>query len=184
MRPSAKFSFDLVNLEDGIMRLEFGLTDEFTNTQFAPVMALAAFYQAQNVLTPLQSVTSEQKKGDFTLDDKLTQLLLSFLTGCEYICETNTKLRPERQLAQLYRSEHFADQSTLSRALNELTQTNLSQLETAVRQISDRCSRTRQHDWRGFLLLDFDLSGLPCGKQAKESKKGYFSGKKTLPVVS
>ncbi len=35
------------------------------------------------MLTPLQSVTSEQKKGGFTLDDKLTQLLLSFLTWAD-----------------------------------------------------------------------------------------------------
>jgi len=32
-----------------------------------------------------------------------------------------------------------------------------------------------------FLELDFDLSGLPCGKQAEKSVKGYFSGKKTSP---
>jgi hypothetical protein len=166
------------------MALEFGLTDELTNTQFAPVAALAAYYQAQNVLAPLQSVTSTQVRGDFTLEEKLTQIILSFLTGCEYICEVNTKLRPERKLAQRYRIEQFADQSTLSRALNELTQMNLNQLETAVRQISDRCSRTRRHDWRGFLLLDFDLSGLPCGKKAKGSRKGHFSGKKTSPAVS
>lgn len=161
------------------MALEFGLTNELTNTQFAPVAALAAYYQAQNVLAPLQSVPSAQIRGDFTLGEKLTQIILSLLTGCAYICEVNTKLRPERKLAQLYRIEQFADQSTLSRALNELTQMNLNQIETAMRQISDRCSRTRGHDWRGFLLLDFDLSGLPCGKKAEGSRKGHFSGKKT-----
>ena len=91
----------------------------------------------------------------------------------------NTKLRPERKLAQVKRISRFADQSTLSRALDELTQMNLSQLEAAVRQISDGCSRTRQHDWRAFLELDFDLSALPCGKQAEGGEKGYASGKKT-----
>jgi len=38
------------------------------------------------------------------------------------------------------------------------------------------------HDWHGFLWLDFDLSGLPCGQQADGSQKGFFSGKKTVPV--
>jgi hypothetical protein len=57
------------------------------------------------------------------------------------------------------------DKFTFSRGLDELTQINLDQLTVAVRQISDRCSHTRQHDWRGFLELDFDLSALPCGKQ-------------------
>jgi hypothetical protein len=138
-----------------------------------------AYYEAQKVLAPLQSVTSSASKGDFTLAQKLEQVLWSILTGCEYIAVVNTKLRPERMLAQVKRTEYFAEQSTLAIALNELTQMNLAQLEVAVGQINQRCSRTRGHDWRGFLMLDFDLSGLPCGKQAEGGTKGYFSGKKT-----
>ena len=163
------------------MRLELGKTDELTNTQFAPVAALMAYYEIQKVLESLQSVTSVAPKGDFTLAEKLEQVVWSILMGCEYIAEVNTKLRPERMLAQVKRTDHFAEQSTLANGLNELTQMNLEQLGVAVRQISHRCSRMRQHDWRGFLMLDFDLSGLPCGPQAEGSKKGYFSGKKMLP---
>ena len=163
------------------MRVEFGTTDELTNTQFAPVAALMAYYEAQNVLEPLQSVTSAATTGDFTLAEKLEQVVWSMLTGCQYISVVNIRLRPERMLAQVKRIDHFAEQSTLALALNELTQMNLDQLEASVRHISHRCSRTREHDWRGFLTLDFDLSGLPCGKQAEASKKGYFSGKKTSP---
>ncbi|MEW5988563.1 MAG: hypothetical protein AB1791_18200 [Chloroflexota bacterium] len=164
------------------MSLQFGTTAALTNTQFAPVAVLMASYEAQNVFKPLQSVTSAATKGDFTLADKLEQVVWSILTDCEYISVVNTKLRPERTLAQVKRIGRFAEQSTLAMALDELTQMNLQQLVAAVRQISDRCSRTRQHDWRGFLLLDFDLSGLPCGKQAEESHKGHFSGKKTSPA--
>jgi len=163
------------------MRLQFDTTDELTNTQFAPVAALMAYYDAQKALEPLQSVTSVAQKEDFSLTEKLEQVVWSILTGCQYISVVNTKLRPERMLAQVKRIEHFAEQSTLAIALNELTQMNLAQLEASVRQISHRCSRMCQHDWRGFLMLDFDLSGLPCGKQAEGSKKGYFSGKKTSP---
>jgi hypothetical protein len=154
------------------MFLQFGQTPKLVNTQFAPVAALIAYYQAQKVLEPLQSVT---EKGENTLD----QVVLSILTGCETISEVNTKLRPERKLAQVKRIDRFVDQSTLSRGLDRLSQMNLAHLEGFVRQISDRCSRTLQHDWRGFLELDFDLSGLPCGKQAQKSRKGHFSGKKT-----
>jgi len=163
------------------MRLEFDTTNALTNTQFAPVAALMAYYEAQKVLEPLQSVTSGPHKGDFSLAEKLEQVVWSILTGCQYISVVNTKLRPERLLAQVKRIDRFAEQSTLAIALNELTQMNLDQLEAAVWQIGHRCSRTLEHDWRGFLLLDFDLSGLPCGKQAEGSTKGYFSGKKTSP---
>jgi len=161
------------------MKLQFGLTQELTNTQFAPLAALMAYYEAKKVLEPLQSVTSASKTGDFTLFEKLLQVILSMMADCEYISLVNTKLRPERKLAQVNRIGSFADQSTLSRGLNELTQMNLSQLEAAVEQICARCSRTREHDWRKFLELDFDLSPLPCGKQAEEATKGYASGKKT-----
>jgi hypothetical protein len=161
------------------MKLQFGQTKEFTNTQYASLAALLAYYEAEKALEPLQSVTSAAKSGDFTLAEKLEQTLVSILAGCEYISLVNTQLRPERKLAQVKRIARFADQSTLSRGLDELTQMNLSQLEAAVRQISDRCSQTRHHDWRAFLELDFDLSALPCGGQAQGGQKGYASGKKT-----
>jgi len=58
---------------------------------------------------------------------------------------------------------------------------NIAQLRTETTAIWRTISRARQHDWRAFLLLDFDLSGLPCSPRAEASQKGYFSGKKTYP---
>ena len=161
------------------MTIEFDLTDNNLNTQFAPIGALIAYYQRQKVLEPLQLVVPAVKKRNYPLPNQLTQVFLSILSGCEYISTINTRLRPERSLAQLYRIEQFAHSSALSRSLDRLSLMNLGQLTQAVREITRRCSRTLRHDWRGFLKLDFDLSGLPCGKQAQGSKKGYFSGKKT-----
>jgi hypothetical protein len=166
------------------MQLEFDTTAALTNTRFAPVGALMAYYAAHNVLAPLQTVPCRPTKGDFPLAEKLAQLVWSILTGCAYISEVNTKLRPERVLAQVKCKARFAEQSTLALALNGLTQTQIQFLTLAVRQISQRSSRLKHHDWRGFLLLDFDLSGLPCGKQAAGSHKGYFAGKKTSPDAS
>lgn len=160
------------------MKLEFGKTDELMNTQRAPLGALIAYYDAQKVFEPLELVTSGAKKGDFDVADKLYQLILSMLSDCKYISEVNTKLRPERKLAQVKRIDQFAEQSTLSLALNGLSQMNIDQLRSAMRQIGDKTSRTKNHDWRGFLMFDFDLSGLPCGQQAKGGQKGYFAGKK------
>ena len=45
-------------------------------------------------------------------------------------------------------------------------------------------SQIRKRDWRKYLWLDFDLSGLPCSAQAEKSIKGYFSGKKTQLVAN
>jgi hypothetical protein len=109
---------------------------------------------------------------------------LSILTGCETLTAFNSRLDGELGLATIWGWERFADQSTLSRTLDALTLMNIEQLRTATTSIWHSISRTQQHDWRGFLLLDFDLSGLPCSARAEASQKGYFSGKKTSLVAS
>jgi len=166
------------------MNIKFDLIDDYFNTQFAPIGALLAYYQHQKILEPLELVVPAVRKRKFSLSNQLTQVFLSILSGCEYISVINTKLRPDRSLSQVYRINQFADSSTLSKSLDWLSLTNLEQLTQAVRKITRCCSRTSDHDWRGFLRLDFDLSGLPCGKQAEKSEKGYFCGKKTLPVAN
>lgn len=92
----------MLDLDDG-MPLKFELTKKSVNTQFGPVAALLAYYQQQEVLEPLKNVVPAVKKSDFLLDNQLTQILLSILTGCEYLSQVNTCLRPERKLAQVYR---------------------------------------------------------------------------------
>lgn len=166
------------------MTLELGLTDELCNTQYAPLAVLLAHYRQQERLKALQHVTLSMKTRDFTPADKLQQVLVSILAGCETLSEVNSKLKHEVLLAQVGRWPRFADQSTLSETLDALTRMNLTQLEGAVQTIWQRHSATMQHDWRGFLWLDFDLSGLLCSPQAEQSTKGYFSGKKTRRAAS
>jgi len=161
------------------MNLEFGLTDNPINTQYAPLAALSAHYQHQNMLNPLTEVAVVQKKRDFTPTDKLIQALLSVLAGCKSQSAINVHLKHEHNLAQVWHWNRFADQSGIARTLNALTLKQIVSLRTATTGIWRTCSRTRAHDWRGYLWLDFDLSGLPCGKHAEHSTRGYFSGKKT-----
>ena len=163
------------------MTIEFGLTDELVNTQYAPLAALSAHYQQNLTLKPLKDVQIPVKERDFSPSDKLTQVLLSILAGCETLSEVNVRLKPEVGLAKVWHWDRFADQSCLSRTLDALTLKQIDQLRKAVTLIWRSHSLTVHHDWRGYLWLDFDLSGLPCGKQAEESQKGYFSGKKTSP---
>ena len=165
------------------MSIEFGLTKGLVNTQYAPLAALICHYQQAQTLNPLDWVIIPIKTRDFSPTSKLKQVLFSILAGCEYLSEVDIKLKPEIVLAQVCHLDHFSDQSNLSRTLDALTLTNIDQLRTAGTKIWQQDSQTLAHDWRGFLWLDFDLSGLPCGKQAQKGKKGYFSGKKT-PLVA
>ena len=161
------------------MKIEFGLTDGPFNTQFAPLAALSAHYQHNQALAPLEKVALQMKTRDFSPVSKLKQVLVSILAGCETLTAFNSEMDGEVNLAAIWGWERFADQSTLSRTLDALTLMNIEQLRTAATAIWRSISLTRQHDWRGFLLMDFDLSGLPCSPRAEASQKGYFSGKKT-----
>lgn len=161
------------------MSIEIGLTKKYINTQYAPLAALLAHYQTNRILEPLEKVAFAMKKRVFTPIDKLEQIFVSILAGCETISEVNTKLDAEIHLANIGEWPYFTDQSNLSRMLDELTQKQIDQIRHATTSIWRTNSRTYQHDWRGYLWLDFDLSGLPCSPRAEESQKGYFSGKKT-----
>ena len=166
------------------MTIEISLTPEASNTQYAPLALLLAHYTREKRLEPLKQAAIPIKTVHFTPASKLQQVLVSVLAGCETLSEVNSKLKPEPYLAQTAQWSRFADQSTLSATLDGLTQMNLRQLAETVHEISWANSALRDHDWRGFLWLDFDLSGLACSTQAEQSTKGYFSGKKTLRVAS
>ncbi len=83
------------------MSIEFGLTKELVNTQYAPVAALSAYYGEQKVFEPLGRVMPIVQKRNFLLPNQLEQVMVSILTGCEYLSVVNTKLASERVLAQV-----------------------------------------------------------------------------------
>jgi hypothetical protein len=168
------------------MAIEIGLTNECVNTRYAPIAALWVHYQQTQALQPLQKVEIWAKKRAFSPLDKLLQVLLSIFTDCETLVEVNAKLSTEGPLARVWGWSRFADQSTLSRQLDQISLKQLDQLRSATTQIWRNHSQTRQHDWRGYLWLDYDFSPLPCGPQAEASQKGYFGEKKRpgTPVSS
>lgn len=161
------------------MAIEIGFTDDLTNTQYAPLAALSAHYQQNRVFDLLEQVLIPMKERGFRPADKLIQVLVSILAGCETLSEVNLRLKSEPGLAAVWGWERFADQSSLSRTLDALTLINIEQLRRSTTAIWWTHSQIQTHDWQGFLWLDFDLSGLPCSPRAEESQKGYFSGKKT-----
>ena len=161
------------------MTIEIGFTKELTNSQYAPLAALCAHYQQNHLLEPLAGVEIPMRERDYTSADKLIQVLLSILAGCMTLSEVNGRLKPELRLATVWGWDQFADQSSLSRTLDALTLKNIEQLRGSTTTIWRTRSQIKEHDWRSYLWLDFDLSGLPCSPQAQESQRGYFSDKKT-----
>lgn len=167
------------------MSIELGLLkggiETETNTRYAPLAALLDNYQRQKRFFPLETLDMGMKTVRYSPVSKLHQIVVSILANCEYLSEVNCRLKTEPGLAQICGLEAFADQSTLSRSLDRLTLMNIAQLRQAGTKLWQAHSQAMTHDWRGFLWLDYDLSGLPSGKGAEGSVKGYFSGKKTSP---
>lgn len=166
------------------MQPEIGLTDAPFNTKFAPLAAFGWQLLQDGTLQTFEKVTCEAGKPDFLPSTKLIQVLCSILAGCEYLSEVNSRLLTETDLACAWGFERYLEQSSLASCLNRLSRMNLTQLEQVSQAIWRSHSRSLRHDWRGFLRIELDLSGLPCGKGAEESQKGYFSGKKTPQDVN
>jgi hypothetical protein len=167
------------------MKIEIGLThDELTNTRFAPLAVLFARYQQNNQLERLQKLALPMRQRGLWPAEKLTQVLFSIMAGCQTLSEVNSKLRSETILAKALGWTGFTDQSTLSRTLDALRQKQIEELRQGVDTIRKTHSPLGQRDWRSYLWLDFDLTGLPCGAQAEESQKGYFGDKKMLAAGS
>lgn len=160
------------------MNLDIGFTKERINTAYAPLAVMLARYREQHMLAGLAELTIPMRKRDFTPMDKLLQVAVSVLAGCETISEATPKLKSEERLAAVYGWPRFADQSMLSRMLDALTLKQIEQLRQSTTAIWRLISQARRHDWRSYLWLDFDLSGLPCSARAEASQKGYFSEKK------
>jgi hypothetical protein len=158
-----------------------GLADMKANTQWAPLALLGYYLQQRKFFDPLsQQLGLSQKQIRYTSQDKLITCLVSIMSGCQAISHINTRIRPDRVLAQAWGLECFAEQSTVADTLNYFTAHHVAQLRQAVNTIYLREGRAVQHDdtSQGLLVLDVDLTGLPASKHAQGSRKGYFSGKK------
>jgi hypothetical protein len=66
---------------------------------------------------------------------QLQQVVLSRLVNCVTVSEVNTQLKPDMALAHAWNLTHWADQSTLMRTLDTLTQLNIGQVRTAATTI-------------------------------------------------
>jgi hypothetical protein len=160
------------------MTKRLGLSAMQRSTQYAPLAALGAFLQQRDFFAPLwEHVQLGEKTIYHEPHQKLLDVVVSMLADCSSLKQINTRLRPDTDV--------FADQSTISRTLDAFTPATVAQLRTAVERIYVREGRALHHPFdQELLFLDIDLTGLPAGRHAEASTKGYFSGKKTVAGVN
>jgi hypothetical protein len=116
---------------------------------------------------------------------KLLDVVVSVLADCASLKQINTRLRPETALAAAWGRKVFADQSTVTRVLDAFTPVSVAQLRMAIERLYAGEGRALQHPCaQQLFFLDIDLTGLPAGRRAEASTKGYFSGGKTAVGAS
>jgi hypothetical protein len=154
-------------------------------TQYAPLGVLGYCLRQSGFLSPVfHDLTLGIKTVDHTPEAKLVDLLVSILAGCRAISQVNTRIRPDVALAQAWGRERFAEQSTLTRTLDEFDEGTVNQLRQGSMALLRQVGQTFRHDFDQELLwLDIDLTPLPISKRAEASTKGKFA-KKTAMVVS
>jgi Transposase DDE domain group 1 len=133
--------------------------------------------QDEKLLDPLHKfIKIKQKTVQHSPVDKLTDVLLAILLDCDVVSQVNTKLAQEVAVLKAFGREQSADQSSVQRTLGCCDSQNVAQLQHSLAEIFAKNSRTRHHKFaKQPLILDIDLTGLPCSKHYEGSCKGYFA---------
>jgi hypothetical protein len=168
------------------MTTRLGLSAMKRHTSYAPLAALGYVLHQSDFFAPLRE---HVKLGGKTIlhepYQKLLDVVVSVLADCASLKQINTRLRPDTALAAAWGRERFADQSTSTRALEAFTPPAVAQLRTASERIDIREGPALHPPFAPALLcLDIALTGLPAGRHAEASTKGYCSGATTVMAAN
>ncbi|NCC33986.1 MAG: transposase [Chloroflexia bacterium] len=157
------------------------IVSESTTTEhissYASLAAIGTLIRERNLFDPVhEQVKVQQKTVKHTPTDKLYDALIAMLAGAHGLVEINTRLRTEPALQRAFGREACAEQSVVQDTLDACTAENVAQLQAALTTIYRTHSLGCAHDYGArHQLLDVDMSGLPCGKQATFGSRGYFA---------
>lgn len=150
----------------------------------ASLCALAPVIKDKNVLQPIHNkVNIKQKKILYSPTDKLVFLTLGIMSGIQSVYDINYKLRVDKALLKAFGYKKCADQSVIQETLNAVSDENIKQMESANDEIFKQNNISTSLIQKAVqenrtITIDIDLSGQIASKNAEQSTKGYFSGKK------
>jgi len=148
-----------------------------TYTSCASLAALGVKVNESQLFEPIrQRVQIAQKTVKDQPIDKFYDGWLAMLAGVHGLVEINSRLRADPALQAAFGRSWCVEQSVVQQTLDACTPENVQQMEEALDEIYRRQSQGCQHDFRReYLILDVDLSGMPCGPKAAFASKGYFA---------
>jgi hypothetical protein len=146
-------------------------------TPHATLAALGLKLQSLKLFSAVeQTVKIRQKSIKHKPAEKLYDTFVTILAGAHGLSEVNTRLRSDPALQRAFGRTDCAEQSVVQRTLDACTEENVAQMQQALDTIFRAHSQACRHSYRAeFLLLDVDMTGMPCGPKAELSAKGYFA---------
>ena len=121
-------------------------------------------------------VKIKQKTIKHTPVEKLTDAFIAILAGAHGLAEINTRVRSDAALQRAFGRSSCAEQSVVQETLDACTVDNVRQMKHAFKALLRAHSHAYRHPYKSKLqLLDVDMTGLPCGRQAERASKGYFA---------
>jgi Transposase DDE domain group 1 len=156
---------------------EHSISTEKLQSKHALLGLLGHKIQQAQLLEPFHRlITIKQKTVVHTPTEKLQDCLVGMLMGNTTLYETNTTLSTEQALWQSWGRSGCADQSTIQRTLEECSQENVTQLHQVNALFLQEVGQSLRHDYsKEPLILDGDLTGLPCSKNYEAACPGYFA---------
>jgi hypothetical protein len=162
------------------MAPRFTLAPMECGTGFGPLVALGFFVRQHDLWAPVRARV--QFAGGTHCEapvDALYDMWVGILAGCEVVAQVNTVIRADPLLAQAWGREQFHEQSTIARVLDACGPAQVQQLREGLESLLHWLGQASRHDFhRRWLRVDIDLTGLPAGRRAEGSTKGYFSGRR------
>jgi hypothetical protein len=148
--------------------------------RFTPRITLAAIGMKLRSLKLFgiieQAVHIRQKSIKYKPIEKLYNAFVTILAGAKGMVEVNTRVREDRALQLAFGLKGCAEQSVVQETLSACNVENVAQMEQALATTYRNHSLGYKHDYqKEFQLLDVDMTGMPCGKKAAFSTKGYFA---------
>ena len=136
--------------------------------------------QELNLLEPLHRLVKiDQKTLLHSPSEKLVDAFLAIACGAEALSQINTVLRADPAISRAWGRKSCADQSSVQETLSACTELNITQMQQVLRNIYQRLGKASNHPFTtGPLILDIDLTGLPCSKNYAGASKGYFANAK------
>lgn len=154
------------------------LSDAKLYTQHAALALVGFKFTSQDFFAPVHNLVQiEQKIVHHRPTDKLMDCLVGMLCGNVAVYQSNTTISDDPALQTAFGRSACADQSTIQRTLDATTALNVQEMQQALALIFQAHSKTAKHDFATTdLILDIDMTPLPCSKAAQAACPGYFAG--------